>query len=408
MRVLHVTPEPPYAPGGSGGSARQHHLLRRLAELGHRVTVATVATAEQAPRALALREAGIQVEVVGRPSSRAVEATRAGLGAPGLIPAVGGRPVLAWQAGVFWVQLRPRVRALLDEGPPDVVCVEHDWAAAWARDLPAAVPSVLTLHNLSWRYYDARARAESGLRRVGLGMEAARWRRHDRTWLPRYDRLVTVSEQDRAGALELVSGARVEVVPNGVDTEGLQPTADAPEPDTLVFTGSMAYPPNAEGIAWFVREVWPTVRDARPEARLLVVGRDPSEAVRSLGDDPGVEVTGAVPDIDPYFARATAAIVPIRSGGGTRLKVLEALAAGRPVVSTRLGAEGIEVRDDEHLLLADEPGEFAAAAVRLLEDGELRSRLATAGRQLVEERYDWRALGDRLEAVLADATGDRD
>jgi glycosyltransferase involved in cell wall biosynthesis len=157
----------------------------------------------------------------------------------------------------------------------------------------------------------------------------------------------------------------------------------------------MNHPPNADGIAWFVREVWPQT----PDARLLVVGRDPPESVLRLASD-RIAVTGAVPDVAPYFARATAVIVPLLSGGGTRLKILEAFAAGRAVVSTSIGAEGLEVSDGRHLLLADGAHAFAEATGRLLADPELRARLAAEARKLVQERYDWRALGDRLEETL--------
>ena len=362
MRVLHLTPEPPSLTG-TGGAARQHHLIERLRDLGHEVTVV-------APE---------------RPASKFVEGLAALRARPRLVVEGADLPVLAWQAQVFWASMRPR--ALAGARKADVVVVEHDHAAAWRRELPD-VPSVLTLHNVGPRYYGAR----------GFRIEMARFERHDRRTFPLYDRLVAVS-QDDAGAARSLADVPVDLVPNGVATDELTPRPEREGPPTLLFTGTMSHPPNAEGIGWFVRRVLPKV----PDARLLVVGRDPPERVRRLAGE-RVDVTGAVPDIAPYFERATVVVVPLLSGGGTRLKILEALAAGRAVVSTTIGAEGLDVVHERDILLADGVDELAAAPNRLLGDPELRRTLATEGRRLVEERYDWRAIGDRLADTLRKAT----
>jgi polysaccharide biosynthesis protein PslH len=389
VRVLHLTPELPCALGGTGGSTRQFHLLRRLAELGHEVTVVAPVAHDQEDGASRLGEAGIELRAVRRPASRALEGLRALARRPRLALDAAAMPVLAWQAEVFRTSLRPVVERTLAEVSPDVVTVEHDHAASWA---PRGVPAVLTLHNVSPAYYASR----------GLGLEARRFARHDRTYLQRYGTLVAVSDRDAEQARRLTE-ARVEVVPNGVATDELRPAPESGGPPTLLFSGTMNHPPNVEGILWFAREILPRI----PGARLLVVGRDPTEAVRRLTADPRIEVTGDVPDIAAYFAHATAVVVPLRSGSGTRPKVLEALAAGRAIVSTRLGAEGLEVNPGTHLLLEDDPARFAEAAGRLLGDAKLRARLTAAGRVLVEERYDWRALGTRLAGVLEGAAGRR-
>jgi glycosyltransferase involved in cell wall biosynthesis len=307
--------------------------------------------------------------------------------------------VLAWQVEVFWTELAHHARGLLRGWRPDVVSVEHDWAAAWHRELPAHVPRVLTLHNLSWRYYSARAAAGGGLRARLLEVEARRFLRFDRRHLAAYDLLVAMSDDDRQAVRE-ASVVRCETVPNGVDTTALRPAPAVvgPEP-LLLFTGTLSYPPNAEGARWLVREIWPLVRARVPRAGLRIVGPNPPAELTALRED-GVTVTGRVPDVAPHFAEASVVVVPIRSGAGTRLKVLDALAAGRPIVSTAAGAEGLAVRDGEHLLLAEGAEAFAAAVVRLLEDPGLRDRLAAEGRRLVEREYDWRALGERLEGLL--------
>jgi glycosyltransferase involved in cell wall biosynthesis len=398
VRVLWLTPELPYAPGGSGGSNRQFHLLRRLVERGWEAECVAPVHPAQREGAELLRAAGVRLHAVERPPSRVAEVLRAVRSRPGLLPAAATRPLFAWQVEVFWTAMRPLAEQVIAERRPDVLAIEHDWAASWPGDLAPGIPLALTLENLSWEYYEARAAAAGGAQGAALALEARRFARFDRRHLRRYDLLIAMSEDDRA-AVRAVSDVRCEVVPNGVDTSTLDvgPPADAP---VAIFTGNLAYPPNAEGLLWLLRDIWPRVRAAVPDARLVVVGRGaPDEAAR-LADD-SVELAGWVDDLRGRFEQAAVVLVPIRSGGGTRLKVLDGLASGRPVVSTALGAMGIEARGGEHLVLAEGAEPFAAAVVRLLEEPAERARIGGAGRALAVERYDWDALGDRLSDALA-------
>jgi glycosyltransferase involved in cell wall biosynthesis len=403
LRVLHLTPELPVWPGGAGGATRQFHLLARLAELGHEPAVVAPATPGQVERVGDLQARGVRAVIARRPPSRVLETARAIARDPRLVPQAAMRPVLAWQVSVFWRELRPLALRAAAELRPDVLSVEHDNAAAWARDLPAALPAVLTLQNLGWRYYESRAAAAGGAAAAALRLEARRFRRFDERHAGRYARLVAMSDADAAGLSPL--GRPVDVVPNGVATAELPLLEPAGHGASLLFTGTMAYPPNAEGIAWFAREAWPLVRAEVPDATLTVVGRNPPASVRRLGEEPGIHVTGTVADVRPYFGRATAVVAPVLSGGGTRLKLLEAWSQGRAVVATTQAAAGLEHEPGRHLLLEDDPAGFAAAAVRLLREPELRERLAASGRRLVEERYDWRALGERFAAALEAAAG---
>jgi len=407
MRILHLTPELPYAPGGTGGSTRQFHLLRRLVEFGHEVSVVAPVTAEQSERAHLLEQAGIETALVPRPARRGAEALGALARRPGLVAAALTTPVLAWQAEVLWTRLRAPARRLASRWRPDVLSVEHDWSARWLCELPAPPPAVLTLQNVSSQYYRRRSQASGGLSSLALGLEARRFEAFDRRRLGPYRRVIAVSEPDATAARELCERP-VDVVPNGVDVRAFPALASDPDgPPTLLFTGTLDYPPNTEGLLWFAHQVWPLLRERRPALRLLVVGRSPPEPVLALGRLPGVQVVGPVPEMVPWYGRATAVIVPLRSGGGTRLKLLEALAGGRAVVSTTAGAEGIDVADERDVLLVpDDPGRFAAATLRLLEDPALRARLAERGRALVQERYDWPALGELLEAALVRAAQD--
>lgn len=188
------------------------------------------------------------------------------------------------------------------------------------------------------------------------------------------------------------------VISNGVDLDYFVPSRELPEPFSLVFTGMMAYMPNHEGITWFLDDVFPRVRRALPDARLYIVGKDPPASLRQRASAQ-VVVTGTVPDVRPWLRRATASIVPLRSGGGTRLKISEALAMKKPVVTTRIGCEGIDVVDGESVLIADGAASFADAVVRLLTDAELRARLGSSGHDLVCRRYGWSAIGEEVEAL---------
>jgi glycosyltransferase involved in cell wall biosynthesis len=171
-------------------------------------------------------------------------------------------------------------------------------------------------------------------------------------------------------------------------------------PNRLVFTATMNYGPNAEAAIHFATHIWPQVRAAIPDATLKIVGHGPPAPVRQLGQRPGITVTGSVPDVRPYLASAQAVVVPLRIGGGTRLKIVEALAMAKPVVTTTLGAEGLAVEPGRHLLIADDPDAFASDVIALLRDPARRASLAHAGRALVEERYDWGAIGAQLDDAL--------
>ena len=403
MRLLHLTPELPLWPGGTGGATRQFHLLRRLAELGHDVTVVAPVPAGDRDRAAALGDAGIRLEGVGRPRSRVRETAAAVAGEPRLAADAVRLPVLAWQVGVFWKELRPVARRLIASRPPDVVTIEHDNAAGWVAEVPPGTPAALVLQNVGWHYYESRARAARGPAAVALRLEAARFRRHHARWLDRYAALIAVSQRDRED-VEPLTRTPVTVVPNGVASDELTPAPPSTEPATLLFTGTLSHPPNAEGIRWFADAVWPQVIRSRPDARLLVVGRDPPRGVLELEGRDGIEVVGPVPEMAPWFARATAVVAPLLSGGGTRLKILEALACRRATVSTTVGCEGLELTPGQELLVADGAEDFAAATLRLLEDASLRERLAAAGRDAAEREYDWRVLGDRLSAALEGLT----
>ncbi len=398
MRVAWLTPELPYWPGGSGGSTRQHMLIRALRERGHEVDVVSTVHPDQRGGVASLETTGAALFAAPRPASRAREVIAAAGRRPGVVAGPLRLPLLAWQVDVFWSAMRDQLTAALARSP-DLVHVEHDWAAHWAADLPVGVPRTLGLENLTWEYYEARAAAAGGGAGALMRAEAGRWKRHDRRWLPRYDHLLTMSGEDSA-AVAGITTVPATVVANGVDTTLLTPSP-LPGTPTALFTGTLDYPPNAEALRWLLEQVWPLVRRDRPDADLLVVGRGgPEDLIAKPGD--GVTIAGFVPEMQPWFDRAQVVLVPILSGGGTRLKVLDGLASGRPLVSTTAGAAGVTVVDGETIVIADEAERFAAETVALLCDPARAQAIGAAGRQLAERRYDWQAIGDVLERTLSD------
>jgi glycosyltransferase involved in cell wall biosynthesis len=212
--------------------------------------------------------------------------------------------------------------------------------------------------------------------------------------------VVVVSHADGRALEDLVPGLESAVVPNGVDTTYYSPADGEHETDTtLIFTGKMDFRPNVDAVLWFGQEVLPLIRKEIPGVRFNVVGRNPHPRLRHLGEESYITLTGYVDDIRPYIAQAGVYVVPLRVGGGTRLKVLEAMSMRKAVVSTSLGCEGIEVTHDQDLVIADEPRVFAKSVVELIEDRKRRRDLGLAARQLVESEHDWRQIAPLLEQV---------
>jgi glycosyltransferase involved in cell wall biosynthesis len=197
--------------------------------------------------------------------------------------------------------------------------------------------------------------------------------------------------------------ARVVSVPTGVDVAYFSPSPAPEVENRLVFSGSMDWYPNEDAIVYFVEQILPRVRRDLPNVTLTVVGRRPSAQVKALAAQAGVHVTGTVDDVRPYVAEASLYIVPLRVGGGTRLKIFEALAMGKAVLSTSVGAEGLNVVADQHLALADGPEPFSAAVTALLREPDRRRSLGAAGRRLVESRYSWKSVTAEFDAHLRDA-----
>jgi len=272
------------------------------------------------------------------------------------------------------------------------------------------IPSVLFQHNVESEIWRRHAdTAGNPVKKMLYRMEFRKMLRYERAAVRKFQHVIAVSENDRALMTKWVDGDRVTVVPTGVDLAQYRP---APNPldisaPLVTFVGAMDWEPNVDGVEYFCAEVWPAIKAEVPQARLRIVGRNPDRRVQkwasnSINNDNSIEVTGRVPSVVEHLRQSAVIIVPLRIGGGTRLKIYEAMATGKAVVSTTIGAEGLDVHHGHDIMLADDPRSFAQAVIMLLRDPELRRRYEKAAAETAA-RYDWPAIGERFSEVLQSA-----
>lgn len=263
-----------------------------------------------------------------------------------------------------------------------------------------ATPTVLFQHNVETALWQRMATTEPNpARRIAYRIEARKMAKHERAALRRFHHIVAVSDHDREQMLSIEPSCKISVVPTGVDTEkyAIAPPSCA-NPPRIVFLGSMDWEPNIDAVAYFCRDIFPGIRAAIPSAIFQIVGRNPPSNVRKLVSD-SVEVTGTVPSVAEYLRDAALVVVPLRVGGGTRLKIFEAMATGRAVISTSIGSEGLAVENGRDLILADDAGAFAAAVVLLLRDAKLRRQYEEAAARLAAQ-YDWSKIAHQFASIL--------
>lgn len=298
-------------------------------------------------------------------------------------------------AAVLQGPLRDEIR----EYRPDVVHVSSGRLAALGPAL-RGVPSVLAALDAWYVFEQAEVDAAAGLKRWLLRGQAARVRRFESTAYGEFGRVVVVSEQDRDALLALDSELRVEVIPNGVDTEAFAPDDEVrPDRNRVIFTGVMSYTPNVVAAEFLARDVMPRVRERCPQARLAIVGRSPSPRVRGLAAEGEVEVVGEVPDLRPWLVGSRVYACPMRSGTGIKNKLLEALATGVPCVATPLATQGMTAEPGRHILVGADEDELAAHLVRVLSDDDLARSLGRAGREYVTAEHSWQAVARAYERV---------
>ncbi len=394
MKILFLATWFPY-PSDSGSKLRVYHLLRALGQ-AHEVTLLSFAfdTARpDEPGQLRLWCRDIQVVPIDPFAVNQEAMLRTFLSARPM----SSRPIPAMSQLVADV-LRPNAF--------DVVIASTEMMADYALQISPGAVKILEEHNSMTRWMKNRFEgAKHPLMRARYWASWQKRRRFEARYYRHFNLITMVSEADRTTTTATLGKhrARIETVPNGVDCQHNQPGLAHPEPDTLVFNGSLTYSANYDAARYFLRDIFPLIRQQRPHVQMTITGSLTGVNTTGLALDDSVNLTGFVEDVRFPVAQAAVCVVPLRDGGGTRLKILEAMALGTPVVATSKGAEGLDVTDGEHLLLADTPEAFARCTVELLGNPALRRDLAANARRLVEKRYDWKAIGQRF-ADLVEAT----
>jgi glycosyltransferase involved in cell wall biosynthesis len=430
MRILFLTQVVPYPPD-AGPKVKTWQVLRYLHARGHRVTLVSFVRPEEEAGLLVLHELCEAVHGVPIRRSRLRDAGY------WLKAQLSGRPFLVERDDL--VGMRHLVGELLVGGTFDAVHADQITMAQFAMDpiggrgnarktakrgMTPHKPrlrdclEVFDAHNAVWTILERmEANAPPPLRPL-LAQETRRVKYHEGLIVNRFDHTLAVSETDRRALLESSraaafggdgSGDRspgegrpsIRVIPIAIDTDRLAPVERMPLGMDVFTMGSMHYPPNADGIRWFAREVFPRVREALPSASLTIAGRKPPKDLVDWASDNsrGLRIEGYVPDLVPFLARAAVVVVPVRAGGGMRVRILEAFSRGVPVITTTVGLEGIEAVPGRDVLVADDPSGFAEALIRLLQDRALQAQLAEAGRRLAVERYDWRVALRALDTI---------
>ena len=297
--------------------------------------------------------------------------------------------------------------AVAKEKNCDLLFCDFLTMAAALRTLPLR-PRVILQHNVEAQLRRRQWVTEkSALKKWIFGTEWRRTRRIEEEICKSFDRVVAVSDVDCEMFRTEYRLCNVSVIPTGVDATYFRPRKDILIPGRIVFVGSMDWHPNEDGVTWFLKEVYPQIKRSAPHATFTIVGRKPSSAMaHAVSGDPSVTLTGRVEDVRPYIAEAEVVVVPLRIGGGTRIKIPEAMAMAKAVVSTPIGAEGLPFRPGKEILIDDDPGKFAGEVIDLLQNSRKRMGIEESARNCVVHAYDWNSVVDRMEKILAEVISD--
>lgn len=389
MKILYISYDPPYFPGGTGGETRQYNLVKKLADhhefhyVGPRFEGERLKILEQFFRKIIMPG---PITFFGRVCRFFVK--RLGY----------RHPKLVQQYEWHRITLMPLIRDALATEHYDLIHVEHTNIAHWLYGLDSKVPKIMSSHNVKTIIWERYYQNAKGFERRQFYRDYCRLREYESTYLRDYDCVIAVSETDRDTFREFTQDTvPLCVVPNGCDTDYFRPIEQIADQFELIFTGTMYYRPNIEAMHYFCQEIFPRILIRLPRCRLKIVGNKPPQEVKALEKQGNIEVTGFVPDVRPYMASAAVVVVPLVSGSGTRLKILEAMGMGKAVVSTTVGAEGIDYSNGGDILIADDPESFAENIMALLVDGPKREMLGKNARALAEEKYSWNASAVDLE-----------
>ncbi len=400
MKILVLTLDVP-ATNNMPGSPRLFNLCRSLSRQ-HRITLLTPCRSQE--RYLALRDdpaaAGVFERIIVLPEP----------------PAAGwwGSQVHRLRQEVhfstryrnarYHAEQCRQVREVYLEGGFDVFFVDTLPVAQYMMDAGLDCPAIIDLHDCLTLLFDRAMRIERNwLRKLALYLGTRSMAAWERSLSRVFSAVITNSPVDEEYLKSVAPEAHTLTISNGVDTDFFRPTRTDGDMRRLIFTGVMDYPPNEDAAIHFVENILPLIRQRRPDVEFWVVGKDPTERVSRLSERPGVHVTGGVPDVRPYLEQAGIFVCPLRYGTGVKNKLLAALAMQKPVVATRRSLDGLELRENEDLLVGDEPVEFAEKVVQLIEDPVKAQRLATSGRAFVGDRYSWESSARAIEGVLREA-----
>lgn len=398
--ILFISATVPY-PATDGGRIRVLNLVRRLCRT-HKVTLLTfIASPDDEKGIVYLREIGIEVIGIRREQRKLMMA----LGS--LLQCLIHRKPLT-VAKYYSAKMARTLKSLLTSREFSIIHFEMlhmgQYLSVLRANSKSSCATILGEQNIDSSIWRRLAREELiPLKKLIFYWQHRSFRSYERRICPRFDLCLCVSTQDQGDLESICPGVITELVPNGVDPNYFKSGEDVEDETRLVFTGSMDWKPNEDAVEYFCYQILDHVRGEIPEVEFYIVGSNPTKRVLELGNIRSVTVTGWVEDVRPYIASAAVFVVPLRIGGGTRLKILQALAMGKSVVSTPIGCEGLDLQPDRHLLVADWYRPFAEATVKLMKDRAMRQRLAENGKKLVQERHDWDVVIEKLELAYRKA-----
>jgi sugar transferase (PEP-CTERM/EpsH1 system associated) len=392
VKILFLSTWFPYPPN-QGSKIRAYHLLKALAQ-AHEITLLSFEDGPVRPEWLDhIASLCRQVRIIPRdPYLADRKKTLSGW--------LSARPSAV--VAIYSNEMADLVREVASDWKPDCVVALTFVTAPYAAQLDG-IPKVIDVDNLTARMLREAYQMESApIAKMRRWMAYKKFERYEKQLCSQFERCLVITEPDQKLLADLLgSGLRpIKIIPNGVDTLFYQPALKQPLANSLVYNGALTYEANYDAMAYFLAEIFPLIVERVPGVKLRITGRTDGVAIDALQLNENVELTGYLDDIRPTVAESCACVVPLRMGGGTRLKILEAMALGTPVVSTTKGAEGLDVEPGVHLLIADRPDEFATQTVRILHDVELRGRIAQEASRLVSEKYTWDSIGESLRQVV--------
>jgi sugar transferase (PEP-CTERM/EpsH1 system associated) len=389
MKIFYLCHRFPYPPK-RGGKIRPFNMIRHLSAAGHEVTVASLARSPQEAeegKGIAPYCARYEMAVVNKPVQFARMVAR--------VPT----PVPSSMGFFYSATLARKVRELLARERFDLIFVHCSSVAQYVSEV-RGIPKILDFGDMDSQKWLEYAHYKPFPLSPGYWLEGVKLEHEEKRLAARFD-ICTATTRAEWETLEgYCTGTPADWFPNGVDSTFFSPSGQAYDPDTICFVGRMDYYPNQECMFEFCTKVLPRVQARRPQAKLLIVGADPSRAVKKLGDLPGVTVTGSVADVRPYLGRSALMVAPLNIARGTQNKILEAMSAGVPVVASRVAAGGVDALANDHFLIASTPEEYACAVLRILDHPAQRQQLSAAARDRMLSKHAWNRSMQRLDSII--------